>query len=462
MSTAPQPIQTQSPKWLVQAPDNKIIQFPDEFTDADVTREMTKLYPPSLTEATAAANPAVAPLPKFPDMADTDIFGRQIHTLTGKQIREKGAYESANLKPIGETLGAIATGGLSPVLKGAGVAKNILPFLGRAAASGAGMGAGALAGGAGPQEAAGVAETGAATQPAAEGLGSLLKVIAPKMAESALNITDRMRGRGRTIGQSVLSETSGVAPGTVAKQSGQAIGNLKGQMENAVHQATISGAVGSTQPAHDVLNDALSNLPRNAVTVRDKLSSLHDLLDLDKAGVPRANYSPDELLEMKRGIGLEIKSWPPEWQKLGPVQQTQQRLYGAIDGELDRLVSGNAGVNQQISSLIPAKQQATRMSQGASMGQRIAHRMAAHTGALAGSGIGGVLGYQQGGAKGAAYGSLAGLIAPEVLTTPTAQMTMARISNAAGAGATSPYVLPFLKTLAASQQVNKKTKGTQQ
>src|SRR5437016_4426253 len=50
------------PKWLVQAPDGKTIQFPDEFTDADVTREMSKLYgapkaPPNpyLVAAEAAA-----------------------------------------------------------------------------------------------------------------------------------------------------------------------------------------------------------------------------------------------------------------------------------------------------------------------------------------------------------------------------------------------------------------------
>lgn len=43
MSTQPLPIQTQ-PKWLVQAPDGKVIQFPDNFTDADVTREMSKMY----------------------------------------------------------------------------------------------------------------------------------------------------------------------------------------------------------------------------------------------------------------------------------------------------------------------------------------------------------------------------------------------------------------------------------
>lgn len=39
------PQQTATPKWAVQGPDGKVIQFPDEFTDVDVNREMGKLYP---------------------------------------------------------------------------------------------------------------------------------------------------------------------------------------------------------------------------------------------------------------------------------------------------------------------------------------------------------------------------------------------------------------------------------
>jgi hypothetical protein len=37
--------QSPNPKWVVQGPDGKRIQFPDQFTDQDVDREMGKLYP---------------------------------------------------------------------------------------------------------------------------------------------------------------------------------------------------------------------------------------------------------------------------------------------------------------------------------------------------------------------------------------------------------------------------------
>ena len=40
-----QPLNSAQPKWLVQAPDGKTIQFPDEFQQADVEREMNKMYP---------------------------------------------------------------------------------------------------------------------------------------------------------------------------------------------------------------------------------------------------------------------------------------------------------------------------------------------------------------------------------------------------------------------------------
>lgn len=288
-----------------------------------------------------------------------------------------------------------------------------------------------------------------------EGLGAGARALAPKFAESALGITERMRGRGRTIGESVINETSGVRPKTIAQQSKSQLGNLTKQMENSVDQATQQGAMGTTQPAHDVLNDAITKVPRNARNLQAKLQGLRDLLTLNPQS-PTLNHTPNELLEMKRGIDKEISTWPPEWQKMSDVQQVKQRLYGAIDGEIDRLVPGNAEMNQRISSLIPAKQQAQKLSNSAPFTQKLAHRAAAHTGALAGSGIGGFLGSQSGDTpeqrrQNALLGAAAGFIGPELLTTPTAQMIGARTLNAAPNAA--PYVLPFLR-VAASQQAN--------
>src|SRR5207302_1326540 len=63
------------PKWLVQAPDGKTIQFPDNFTDADVTREMSKLY----------GAPKAAPNPYLETAEDvaTGINKGMLNTVTG-------------------------------------------------------------------------------------------------------------------------------------------------------------------------------------------------------------------------------------------------------------------------------------------------------------------------------------------------------------------------------------------
>jgi len=392
------------------------------------------------TEAVQAGARPIAPLPDIEKQMPPS-------GLTTAQQKAKGEYESANLKPIAETLGAIATGGLLKTPAGVSAAEKLLRLAGRSALSGAGVGAGALAVGASPQEAGTAAASGAIVQPVAEGVSAVAKNLAPKIAESALNITDRMRGRGRTIGDAVLEETTGIKPGTLAAETRQAIGGLVTQMEKGVDVATQQGKIGTTASAEIVLNDALTDLPRNAASIRAKISGLRDLLSFGKTG--STIYTPNDLLEMKRGIGMEIKSWPPEWQNLDAVKHVQQKLYGALDSELDRIVPGNAEINQTISSLIPAKQQATRMSQGASIAQLMAHRLAAHTGALAASGIGGAVGYREGGTAGAAAGAAAGLVLPELLSSPTGQMMLARMLNALGPKATSPELLPLIKAVAA-------------
>jgi hypothetical protein len=339
-----------------------------------------------------------------------------------------------------------ATGG--PLRAGATRLAEYLPFLGKFAAPLLRTGAEAVNAGTSAAIHGQPIGTSAALGAGGGALDEAAQALAPKLAESALHISDRMRGRGRQIGQAALDETSGIRPTTVARQSRNQIGDLTSQMEDAVHQATQQGATGSTVGAHNVLDDAIQNLPRNARSVADRMNNLHELLDLRPAGsvgpVP-STYSPDELLEMKRGIGQEMKTWPPEWQKLDVVKSVQQRLYGAIDSELDRIVPGNAELNQRISNLIPAKQQASKLSQGAPLSQRVAHRMAAHTGALAASGFGGVAGYREGGLPGAVIGSTMGLAIPEIVASPSGQMAAARALRAG--------LPPFItRAIVASQQ----------
>lgn len=78
--------------------------------------------------------------------------------------------QSGNL--AGNVAGTLATGGVLPAVKGAGIATKALRLAGRSLATGAGAGAGSLAGGATPQEAAANAAGGVVAQPIAEGLSA--------------------------------------------------------------------------------------------------------------------------------------------------------------------------------------------------------------------------------------------------------------------------------------------------
>jgi hypothetical protein len=61
--------------------------------------------------------------------------------------------------------------------------------------------------------------------------------------------------------------------------------------------------------------------------------------------------------------------------------------------------------------------------------QRIAKRFSSPTGALVAPLAGTAEGYREGGTKGALLGAAAGVIAPELISNPTAQMAIARGLN---------------------------------
>lgn len=265
------------------------------------------------------------------------------------------------------------------------------------------------------------------TQLLSEGLGGLARATAPALAESALKVPAALRGRGRTIGQSVLENTSGILPKTVSDEASQQVDQLTNQMEGAVHQATVNGAMGSTTAEHQLINNAYVKIPRNAPTLKAKVAQLHDALALDQTG--RTDFTPDELLEMKRGIAKELETWPPEWQRSPDITRLKMQLYGSIDGQLDQLAPGTGQLNQKISSLIPAISQGMKIENQASLVQNLAHKALAHTGALTSAIGGGYAGYHEGGGLGAVGGAAAGFLLPEVLASPGSQMMAARTLN---------------------------------
>jgi hypothetical protein len=79
------------PKWAVQAPDGKVIQFPDSFTDVDVTREMTKMYPAQSSSAGPRSTGALPPQPST--LSDNPVANFAKNAYQGAKGAVTGAYD---------------------------------------------------------------------------------------------------------------------------------------------------------------------------------------------------------------------------------------------------------------------------------------------------------------------------------------------------------------------------------
>lgn len=428
----------------------------DDMDDAELTKRVLAKYPqysdlagagipkPQVNMETSALG-HIAPVAKTAGDVLQGVGEGAFHTVanTGKlitdplvtriaspeSVRKSNEFISKVSTPentaqgvgkFGEQVAEIAT---PTGVEGAIASK--LPKLGKLASAGVKVGSEALESGLKNKAQGGDFTTGAAAGAGGELLGMGAQKVAPKIAETALGITGKMRGHGRTIGQAVLDETKGVVPETIAKQAGEKIGSLTGDLERRASAFSVANTA-STNPAHAVIDNAIANAPRNARDYTSKLESLKPLLDFNAgAGPQRRAFTPEEILEMKRGVDKEISSWSPEVRK--GVEGVKRQIYRALDSELDRTVPGAEGINQRISSLIPAQKRAAAIANNASTTQRIAHRISAHTGAAAGGVAGGYYGYEHGGVPGAIYGSTLGIALPELISSPTGQMTAARV-----------------------------------
>lgn len=257
--------------------------------------------------------------------------------------------------------------------------------------------------------------TGAAAGAGGELLNQGLQKAAPIMAETALGVPFRMRGHGKTIGDAALGELSSVTPAGLLRESQQKIGSLTGQLERG---AAASPVPASTAPAIQIVDDAIKTYEkRNSPAVKTLQNLKDQLTTRASTGQPIPVQLPaSDILDLKRGVGDLVNSWAPGEKKA--VQSITQKVYGALDKELDKAVPESQGLNQRISSLIPVKTRASILANGAPMTQRLASRIARPTGALLGAGVG----YHEYGIPGAAIG----LALPEMLSSPTGQMLAAR------------------------------------
>jgi hypothetical protein len=330
----------------------------------------------------------------------------------------------------GEQVGEFLVPGLGEEAAGAKLAETV-PQLGKFAAPIARMGVQAIGSGAVNKAQGGDFSTGAAAGALGSGAGEGLRIAAPSLAETAMRVRGNDRLYGRTVGDAILNDTSGVRPGTVAKTAQQTISRLTPELEQTAADAGQQGGRGSLFPARSSVQSTVDkHLANRAIDSASELDPLKGRLANDAVtGLPLADQqTPTGLLQMKRGINSDfIQNWKPD-QPPG-LRSSAKTAYGSLADEFHNSAPGTRELDQRISSLIPVVKRAEAVDNGAGLLQRTAGRVMAHTGAAA-TGIGGAYaGGHAGGIPGAIAGGAMGILAPEMLSSPTAQMIMARGLN---------------------------------
>jgi uncharacterized membrane protein len=113
-----------------------------------------------------------------------------------------------------------------------------------------------------------------------------------------------------------------------------------------------------------------------------------------------------------------------------------------LDSTLDNALGPQfASTNQRISSLIPVTDAAEKLSRADELPQKFGDKLKAHTGALTSAVAGGLAGAREGGPIGAGLGALAGFALPEMISSPTSRLVMARGLNSPIPSATLPPLL---------------------
>jgi polyhydroxyalkanoate synthesis regulator phasin len=197
--------------------------------------------------------------PVIPGTATIDPTGGGMATAQAGQNPAYNDYMHQSGVLAGTVAGPMAMGGLS---QGPGIVK----LLGRAAATGVGAGAGTLAGGGTPKEAAVNATTGAVSQPIAEGISSGASSLVKWMTAS------------KTTGARMLAQASAKA--------GNAPVELSHATNEIVDEIVKQGKLGGTIPK--VVTDLLD---RVGPSTRQAAEAAPNPLTYDEARILQSNTS---------------------------------------------------------------------------------------------------------------------------------------------------------------------------
>jgi hypothetical protein len=182
---------------------------------------------------------------------------------------------------------------------------------------------------------------------------------------------------------------------------------------------------------------------RNNVTGVNALKPVaRQLTHVGETNTPLSAYqSAESALNLKRGLRDQfVKSWNPD---AGPqlAKDVARGASGVLDQQLDHALGPQfKSTNQRISSLIPVQDAAESVGRNAGVAQRVGGRLKAHTGALTGGAFGASAGSHAFGLPGAIVGGGLGLLVPELLGSPTTQMTLARALDSTLPSRVAPVV----------------------
>lgn len=271
--------------------------------------------------------------------------------------------------------------------------------------------------------------TGALLGAGGTAVGEGVKAAAPLLAESALGVRGADKMYGRTVGDAIMQDTQGVRPSTIEVSARNKIGELKPELEQAASDAGNQGARGSLLPARQGVDTAIQkNLTNRATKSAAELAPLQTHLATDSVtGQPLApDQTPTGLLQLKRGLDSDfIRNWSPLTGSRPALGQARS-AYGDLADEFHSAAPGTQELDQRISSLIPVANRAEIMSRSPGVMENTLNRFRAPTGALIGAVGGGEAGYHTGGVPGMLAGAGMGALLPSVISSPTAQMIMAR------------------------------------
>jgi hypothetical protein len=352
-----------------------------------------------------------------------------------------------------------AVGGIGGGMIG-GAAGSAVPGAGNVAGAVAGAGIGGAAGESARQLSRRIifpsSESPQSSSEAAEGIGTegvkqaayelggqafgrAGKAIAPKLAEAAVAPGKRLLKsvpEDVNIGGTILKETKGYSPATIAKELDTKIAGHSADLETKLAQAGQRGVrvpiLPARQEAAAAVNDAVQknapNYIKDAGKVSDQLTHQYDATGSVVGNLP-ADVQPLRARNLRQGVDLTIGNWNPENAGIG--EGLRKRIYGKITDGIHSAVPGSAEHDAAMTQMIPAKQAAWNTSFTPGITRNVVERVARPTGALVGSIAGGTAGYKEGGLPGAVAGGTAGLLLGPLATGPTGLMIGARLADRA-------------------------------